>query len=98
MIVIREFFCCFNLHFAFSEATILILSLLSSLYLFQMLKHKISLLEASNGELQRELQERRISCEHLTKRAIDAQVWIIVISSSQLFQGMNFYIVRESIM
>lgn len=24
MIVIRDFFCCFNLHFAFSEATILI--------------------------------------------------------------------------
>ncbi|KAK1395996.1 kinesin-like protein KIN-4C [Heracleum sosnowskyi] len=40
----------------------------------QMLKHKISLLEASNGELQRELQERRISCELLSKRAIDAQV------------------------
>lgn len=40
----------------------------------QMLKHKISLLEANNGELQRELQERRISCEHLSKRAIDAQV------------------------
>ncbi|KAL8145413.1 kinesin-like protein KIN-4C isoform X2 [Apium graveolens] len=40
----------------------------------QMLKHKISLLEASNGELQRELQERRMSCEHLAKRAIDAQV------------------------
>ncbi|KAA8538181.1 hypothetical protein F0562_027789 [Nyssa sinensis] len=40
----------------------------------QILKHKISLLEASNAELQRELQERRISCEHLTQRAIDAQV------------------------
>uniref|UniRef100_A0A162A4H0 Kinesin motor domain-containing protein n=1 Tax=Daucus carota subsp. sativus TaxID=79200 RepID=A0A162A4H0_DAUCS len=40
----------------------------------QMLKHKISLLEASNAELQRELKERMISCEHLSKRAIDAQV------------------------
>lgn len=45
-----------------------------------MLKHKISLLEASNAELQRELQERRTSCEHLSQRALDAQVslfWII---------------------
>ncbi|KAM7518506.1 hypothetical protein LguiB_017468 [Lonicera macranthoides] len=41
---------------------------------FQILKHKVSLLEASNAELQRELQERRISCEHLTQQAIDAQV------------------------
>ncbi|KAL1817639.1 hypothetical protein ACET3Z_020213 [Daucus carota] len=40
----------------------------------QMLKHKISLLEANNAELQRELKERMISCEHLSKRAIDAQV------------------------
>ncbi|CAK9186592.1 unnamed protein product [Ilex paraguariensis] len=40
----------------------------------QILKHKISLLEASNAELQRELQEHRISCELLTQRAIDAQV------------------------
>lgn len=40
-----------------------------------MLKHKISLLEANNAELQRELKERMISCEHLSKRAIDAQVW-----------------------
>ncbi|GAB4844185.1 hypothetical protein Ancab_037551 [Ancistrocladus abbreviatus] len=40
----------------------------------QILKHKISLLEASNSELQRELQERQITCEHLTQRAIDAQV------------------------
>ncbi|XP_057533119.1 kinesin-like protein KIN-4C [Amaranthus tricolor] len=40
----------------------------------QILKHKISLLEESNAELQRELQERRISCEHLAQRARDAQV------------------------
>ncbi|CAK9163619.1 unnamed protein product [Ilex paraguariensis] len=40
----------------------------------QILKHKISLLEASNAELQRELQEQRISCEHVMRRAIDAQV------------------------
>ncbi|KAA8528360.1 hypothetical protein F0562_035715 [Nyssa sinensis] len=40
----------------------------------QILKHKISLLEASNADLQQELQERRITCEHLTQRAIDAQV------------------------
>ncbi|KAH7849370.1 hypothetical protein Vadar_016870 [Vaccinium darrowii] len=40
----------------------------------QILKHKISLLEASNVELRGELQERRIACEHLTQRALDAQV------------------------
>ncbi|PKI73113.1 hypothetical protein CRG98_006521 [Punica granatum] len=40
----------------------------------QLLKHKISLLEASNVELQKELQERQVSCEHLMQRAIDAQV------------------------
>lgn len=44
---------------------------------FKIMKHKISLLEASNAELQRELQERRISCEHLSQRAIDAQVCYI---------------------
>ncbi|KFK27870.1 hypothetical protein AALP_AA8G439800 [Arabis alpina] len=40
----------------------------------QILKHKISLLEASNRELQNELQERRVACEHFSKRAYDAQV------------------------
>ncbi|XAR62078.1 Plus-end-directed kinesin ATPase [Bertholletia excelsa] len=40
----------------------------------QILKQKICLLEASNSELQRELQERRTACEHLTQRALDAQV------------------------
>ncbi|XP_071925031.1 kinesin-like protein KIN-4C isoform X1 [Coffea arabica] len=40
----------------------------------QILKHKISLLEASNAQLQQELQERRITCDHLTQRALDAQV------------------------
>ncbi|KAJ9166469.1 hypothetical protein P3X46_021220 [Hevea brasiliensis] len=40
----------------------------------QILKHKVSLLEASNAELQRELQARRITCEHLTQNAVDAQV------------------------
>ncbi|KAL1821827.1 hypothetical protein ACET3Z_016696 [Daucus carota] len=40
----------------------------------QNLKHKISLLEASNAELQRELQECRINSKHLSQRAIDAQV------------------------
>jgi len=42
--------------------------------LIQILKHKVSLLEASNVELQRELQERRMTCEHLMQRAVDAQV------------------------
>ncbi|KAK4787900.1 hypothetical protein SAY86_011733 [Trapa natans] len=40
----------------------------------QLLKHKVSLLEASNMELQRELQERKISCDYLAGRAINAQV------------------------
>ncbi|KAL5777374.1 hypothetical protein ACOSP7_010300 [Xanthoceras sorbifolium] len=40
----------------------------------QILKQKVSLLEASNAELQRELQERRVTCEHLTQRALEAQV------------------------
>ncbi|KAL8492277.1 hypothetical protein ACS0TY_023779 [Phlomoides rotata] len=40
----------------------------------KILKHKISLLEASKMELQTELQECRTGYEHLTQRAIDAQV------------------------
>ncbi|CAH8362049.1 unnamed protein product [Eruca vesicaria subsp. sativa] len=40
----------------------------------QILKDKISLLEASNRELKNELNERRVTCEHLSKRAYDAQV------------------------
>ncbi|KAL0392205.1 UNVERIFIED_CONTAM: Kinesin-like protein KIN-4C [Sesamum radiatum] len=40
----------------------------------KILKHKISLLEASKMELQEALQECRISYEHLTQRAINAQV------------------------
>ncbi|KAL5705377.1 Kinesin-like protein KIN-4C [Ranunculus cassubicifolius] len=40
----------------------------------QILKHKISLLEASNAELHRGLQESQITCEHLANRALDAQV------------------------
>ncbi|RID72316.1 hypothetical protein BRARA_C04213 [Brassica rapa] len=40
----------------------------------QILKHKVALLETSNRELQNELQERRVACEHFSKRAYDAQV------------------------
>ncbi|KAJ4900353.1 P-loop containing nucleoside triphosphate hydrolases superfamily protein [Raphanus sativus] len=40
----------------------------------QILKHKVSLLETSNRELQNELQERRVACEHFSKSAYDAQV------------------------
>ncbi|CAH8280392.1 unnamed protein product [Arabidopsis lyrata] len=40
----------------------------------QILKHKVSLLEASNRELQNELQERRVASEHFSKCAYDAQV------------------------
>lgn len=40
----------------------------------QILKSKISLLEASNAELQKEVKEHGIRCEQLTQSAIDAQV------------------------
>ncbi|CAI9116148.1 OLC1v1017224C1 [Oldenlandia corymbosa var. corymbosa] len=40
----------------------------------QILKHKVSLLEANNIQLQQELQEQRISCEHFSQQALDAQV------------------------
>ncbi|KAK9130015.1 hypothetical protein Sjap_010502 [Stephania japonica] len=40
----------------------------------QILRQKISLLEASNEELHRELRERKITCEHLAQCALDAQV------------------------
>ncbi|KAG6784349.1 hypothetical protein POTOM_010040 [Populus tomentosa] len=40
----------------------------------QILKHKVSLLEGSNAELQRELHERQLTCEHWNQRAVEAQV------------------------
>ncbi|XP_050904863.1 kinesin-like protein KIN-4C isoform X1 [Lathyrus oleraceus] len=40
----------------------------------QILKHKVSLLEASNAELQRELHGRGQICESLKQRACDAQL------------------------
>ncbi|KAK9164017.1 hypothetical protein Syun_004919 [Stephania yunnanensis] len=40
----------------------------------QILRQKISLLEASNEELHHELRQRKITCEHLAQRALDAQV------------------------
>ncbi|XP_052190955.1 kinesin-like protein KIN-4C isoform X2 [Diospyros lotus] len=40
----------------------------------QILKHKISLIEARNAELQKELQQSQIACEHLRQFAVDAQV------------------------
>ncbi|GMH31245.1 hypothetical protein Nepgr_033088 [Nepenthes gracilis] len=40
----------------------------------QILKHKISLLEASNSELKSDLEECQNTCKHLSQRAIDAQV------------------------
>ncbi|XP_024976973.1 kinesin-like protein KIN-4C [Cynara cardunculus var. scolymus] len=39
----------------------------------QILKQKIAVLETSNGNLQKQLQEQVVSVEHLTKQAIDAQ-------------------------
>jgi len=47
-----------------------------NIWLFQILKYKISLLEASNAELQRELQDRRVTSEHLTQQALNAQAFI----------------------
>ncbi|KAF6143479.1 hypothetical protein GIB67_029648 [Kingdonia uniflora] len=40
----------------------------------QILRHKISVLEASNIDLHRDLQERHIFCEYLSQRAVEAQV------------------------
>ncbi|KAL6179342.1 hypothetical protein ACLB2K_050858 [Fragaria x ananassa] len=40
----------------------------------QILKHKVSLLEASNMELRQELHGHRITCENLKQRALEAQV------------------------
>ncbi|ONK69479.1 uncharacterized protein A4U43_C05F23380 [Asparagus officinalis] len=40
----------------------------------QVLRHKVSLLEASNVELRKELKERQITCDHLAQRAIEVQV------------------------
>jgi len=42
---------------------------------FQILKHKISLLEASNSELQHELKRRQVTSESLAQCALDAQVF-----------------------
>lgn len=49
------------------------------MFVGQILKNKISLLEASNAELQKEVKERQIRCEQLTQSAIDAQVCLLVI-------------------
>ncbi|WJX34931.1 Kinesin-like protein KIN-4C [Trifolium repens] len=40
----------------------------------QILKHKISLLEASNAELKQELKRQQVTSESLVQRALDAQV------------------------
>ena len=63
----------FFLTFLFFLVSFLILACLCA---FQILKRKVSLLEASNSELQRELQDRQVSFEHLTQQALDAQVLI----------------------
>ncbi|XP_022849582.1 kinesin-like protein KIN-4C isoform X1 [Olea europaea var. sylvestris] len=59
----------------------------------QMLKHKISLLEASNDELRKELQECRINNEQLKQRTFDAQVerdgLLFKIESSQNGKNWN---------
>ncbi|KAJ6808003.1 kinesin-like protein KIN-4C [Iris pallida] len=40
----------------------------------QVLRHRISLLEAKNMDLHQELKERQIACDHLAQRALDCQV------------------------
>ncbi|KAJ0986665.1 hypothetical protein J5N97_005021 [Dioscorea zingiberensis] len=40
----------------------------------QILRHKISLLEASNADLRQELDEQRMTCESLKQHTLDAQV------------------------
>ncbi|KAK1406714.1 hypothetical protein QVD17_38322 [Tagetes erecta] len=40
----------------------------------QILKQKIALLEASNADLQNQLQEHQVNFEHVTKQALDAQL------------------------
>lgn len=40
----------------------------------QILRHKVSELEASNAELHQELHKCQTTCDHLAQRAIDAQV------------------------
>lgn len=40
----------------------------------QLLKQKIAILETSNADLQKQLQEHQVNFEHLTKQATDAQV------------------------
>lgn len=51
------------------------------MFVGQILKSKISLLEASNAELQREVKERQIHCEQLTQSAIDAQVCLLIVGN-----------------
>lgn len=50
------------------------------MFVGQILKSKISLLEASNAELQKEVKEHGIRCEQLTQSAIDAQVCSLIVS------------------
>jgi len=50
----------------------------NNIFLFknlQILKHKISLLEASNADLQHELKRRQVTSENLAQRAIEIQVF-----------------------
>jgi len=42
---------------------------------FQILKRKISLLEASNADLQHELKRRQVTSENLAQRALESQVF-----------------------
>ncbi|XP_042418953.1 kinesin-like protein KIN-4C isoform X1 [Zingiber officinale] len=46
----------------------------ASLEELQVLRHRISLLEASNAELRQELKDRQVSCDHLKQCAFDAQL------------------------
>lgn len=55
----------------------------------QILKQKIALLETSNADLQKQLQEHQVNFEHLTKQAVDAQVSCTMSFSLQLLYCLN---------
>lgn len=55
--------------------------------LMQILKHKISVLEASNLELRCELQQTKSACEHFAQAAIDSQVFFFFSSNVIMYES-----------
>ncbi|PPE02433.1 hypothetical protein GOBAR_DD00522 [Gossypium barbadense] len=64
--------------------------------ILKILKHKVSLLEASHGELRQELQECRLTSEQLARRALDAHVFFPLLFSS-LVEYCEKYVKPEDI-